>query len=383
MLPGIYHLARKTDQTGVSGTGIVAYVVILPDGACITRWHNTQYKSTVMWDNWQHMKAVHVDCHPDCNELVGPLMFEGEIEEKSFPYEQFVSKQSRNMDGVAQPDSSVCPICGEHCAEIRNAFGNRGKKMSFCLGSYLEPGELRHVVSSWNMFCSFVNAAIKNKVKELIAEDVDKDIKPVYFEDKIVLLLHDLLDYDMEMAEAIAHEYCNEWDDSKHKVLGAPESKKGYCPACQERDDRTECDAKWVYDEEKPCAICNQKECKHLDVDLKQCPFCNTECAKIQNVSGALYSSGVWRLDFCKGSYTMLSKAELIDNWNKIVKITNENNESIKHKFASYLVVAHNFGGGYAEKMVDYIVAHDAGTVNADVGYNKLQDFANKDQSDD
>jgi len=260
MLSGIYHLARKTDQTGVSGTGIVAYVVILPDGACITRWHNTQYKSTVMWDSWQHMKAVHVDCHPGCNELVGPLVFEGELEEKSFPYEKFVHK---NMDGVEQPDSSVCPICGDHCAELINAFGNRGKKMAFCLGAYLEPGELRHVVCNWNMFCE----TIRNRIKQ-------------------------------------------------------------GCPTCQEHKDRTEYDVKWVHGEIED----QSDEVKFTENDFD--------------------------LDGLKLDIRFVEK--------------------LKHKFASYLVVAHNFGGGYAEKMVDYIVANDAGTVNSDVGYKELQEFARR-----
>ena len=36
--PRVFRLCRDTDETGVSGTGQVAWVVSFPDGKTVTRW---------------------------------------------------------------------------------------------------------------------------------------------------------------------------------------------------------------------------------------------------------------------------------------------------------------------------------------------------------
>lgn len=51
-------LLRHEDETGVSGTGIVANVVEFPDGTCIAHWRS-ETPSTILFPNVKQMSTVH------------------------------------------------------------------------------------------------------------------------------------------------------------------------------------------------------------------------------------------------------------------------------------------------------------------------------------
>lgn len=62
--PGIYKMIRKTDKTGVNGTGEVAYSAIFKNGKTVVAWL-TGKSSIVIWDKVQDMLEFHFNCHPD------------------------------------------------------------------------------------------------------------------------------------------------------------------------------------------------------------------------------------------------------------------------------------------------------------------------------
>lgn len=59
--PQRFVLDRIEDETGVSGTGIVAVGVRFPDGKCVTRWcsQGSEIHQTCVWDSIDHVKRVH------------------------------------------------------------------------------------------------------------------------------------------------------------------------------------------------------------------------------------------------------------------------------------------------------------------------------------
>jgi hypothetical protein len=52
-------LRRKEDETGVSGTGDVAWGVEFPDGVVVTRWCVTDVRQTCVWRSIEDVRAVH------------------------------------------------------------------------------------------------------------------------------------------------------------------------------------------------------------------------------------------------------------------------------------------------------------------------------------
>lgn len=52
-------LVREKDISGVSGTGIVAWVVQFPDGITVTRWCSTPTRQTCIWDSVHDLIAIH------------------------------------------------------------------------------------------------------------------------------------------------------------------------------------------------------------------------------------------------------------------------------------------------------------------------------------
>ena len=54
-----FELHRDTDETGISGTGIVAEGVEFSDGTVVLRWAASAHKSTVLWDNIGDVEAIH------------------------------------------------------------------------------------------------------------------------------------------------------------------------------------------------------------------------------------------------------------------------------------------------------------------------------------
>jgi hypothetical protein len=57
-VPRRFMLWRTTDDTGVSGTGVVAWGVRFPDGRAALRW-NTEQRSTACYDSMDDLEAIH------------------------------------------------------------------------------------------------------------------------------------------------------------------------------------------------------------------------------------------------------------------------------------------------------------------------------------
>lgn len=53
-----FQLIRREDETGISGTGVVAYGVLFPDGKAVLRW-DTKVNSTVFYDSVADLDAIH------------------------------------------------------------------------------------------------------------------------------------------------------------------------------------------------------------------------------------------------------------------------------------------------------------------------------------
>jgi hypothetical protein len=54
----VFYLYRKTDATGVSGTGIVAEGVRFSDGTCALRWR-TETSSTAIYASLDDLVKIH------------------------------------------------------------------------------------------------------------------------------------------------------------------------------------------------------------------------------------------------------------------------------------------------------------------------------------
>lgn len=54
----LFHLARREDASGVSGTGIVAEIGMFSDGICAMRWL-TSTASTGIYDSPEDLIAIH------------------------------------------------------------------------------------------------------------------------------------------------------------------------------------------------------------------------------------------------------------------------------------------------------------------------------------
>lgn len=54
-------LIRDEDETGISGTGVVAEGVEFSDGRVVLRWqtHGNSHHSTVVWDDIESVVAIH------------------------------------------------------------------------------------------------------------------------------------------------------------------------------------------------------------------------------------------------------------------------------------------------------------------------------------
>lgn len=54
-----FHLQRDEDETGISGTGIVAEGIEFSDGKVALRWCAGEHRSTVLWDSIASVEAIH------------------------------------------------------------------------------------------------------------------------------------------------------------------------------------------------------------------------------------------------------------------------------------------------------------------------------------
>lgn len=53
-----FHLHRIEDESGVSGTGIIAEGVVFTDGTVVLRW-TTEHKSTAIYNNLEECEKIH------------------------------------------------------------------------------------------------------------------------------------------------------------------------------------------------------------------------------------------------------------------------------------------------------------------------------------
>ena len=53
-----FYMYRKTDESGVSGTGMVVEGVLLSNTKCIASWR-TVHKSVAVYDSLAEMEAIH------------------------------------------------------------------------------------------------------------------------------------------------------------------------------------------------------------------------------------------------------------------------------------------------------------------------------------
>ncbi len=58
-----FMMIRGKDETGVSGTGIVAEGCVFRNGKCAVCWTSAT-PCIQVWDSFEAFKAVHIDAHP-------------------------------------------------------------------------------------------------------------------------------------------------------------------------------------------------------------------------------------------------------------------------------------------------------------------------------
>lgn len=55
----MFKMVRDIDETGISGTGVVAEGIEFSDGRVALRWQTGDHNSTVIWDNIESVHAIH------------------------------------------------------------------------------------------------------------------------------------------------------------------------------------------------------------------------------------------------------------------------------------------------------------------------------------
>jgi len=67
--PRRFYLQRYKDQTGVSRTGRVLEGAVFQDGRVVTQWR-PPLTSMGIYNSLAEFKAIHIDCHPSCSDIV-------------------------------------------------------------------------------------------------------------------------------------------------------------------------------------------------------------------------------------------------------------------------------------------------------------------------
>ena len=57
--PELYAMMRREDASGVSGSGLVAWVTRYPNGKCSVAWHAGPVRSVVVYDALIEVEAIH------------------------------------------------------------------------------------------------------------------------------------------------------------------------------------------------------------------------------------------------------------------------------------------------------------------------------------
>ena len=61
--PQAFPMVRNADETGVSGTGVVAEGCVFSNGKCVVEWIGAT-PCTQVWPTFDCFKAVHIKPHP-------------------------------------------------------------------------------------------------------------------------------------------------------------------------------------------------------------------------------------------------------------------------------------------------------------------------------
>lgn len=67
--PQRFFMNRLSDVTGVSGIGRVLNGVIMPSGKVVLEWKQP-HQTIGIYDNFKQFLTIHVESHPDSNEVV-------------------------------------------------------------------------------------------------------------------------------------------------------------------------------------------------------------------------------------------------------------------------------------------------------------------------
>ena len=62
-----FEVIRQEDESGISGTGLVAEGTVFSDGVCVLRWvaPTSPAHSTVIFGSFSEFLMIHVASHPD------------------------------------------------------------------------------------------------------------------------------------------------------------------------------------------------------------------------------------------------------------------------------------------------------------------------------
>ncbi len=64
-----FYMERLKDETGISRTGRVLEGVLCQSGHVFVEWR-PPLSTKGIYNSLAEFKAVHMDCHPSCNELI-------------------------------------------------------------------------------------------------------------------------------------------------------------------------------------------------------------------------------------------------------------------------------------------------------------------------
>jgi hypothetical protein len=117
-------LVRHEDVSGVSGTGVVAYGVLFPDGTIVLRW-DTKVRSTTFYDSLADLETITghggkttVELLDEMNELIPP----SSVADANIPDQSAVAAgygaTSNLPDAYTEPDDVSCLHCHEQIVRM-------------------------------------------------------------------------------------------------------------------------------------------------------------------------------------------------------------------------------------------------------------------------
>lgn len=62
----LFEMIRNADDSGISGTGLVAEGVLFSTGKCVVTFiGDGATPSVIVWDSFEQFRKIHIDSHPD------------------------------------------------------------------------------------------------------------------------------------------------------------------------------------------------------------------------------------------------------------------------------------------------------------------------------